>query len=221
MASILHLVDLDMVQNSILNAAFQPLAVAPSTPVLAQTYFDTTIKSLRIWDGSQWINMGPENFLASSTYSDVTKILTLTLTDGSNVTVDLSNLEELFVLGVVDTQSIDLTLTGNGLGATPWSVTGDVKVSVTAGNILTSTANGLYVPTPTTPTTSYAATVTLSSPLGWVTVNHALNTTDVIVQVYRVSSNALVTVATEVVDANNIRVSANGASASYRVKVQK
>lgn len=47
---------------------------------------------------------------------------------------------------VTDTSSIDFTSSGSGTAASPFNVTGTVKVSATANNRLTTNADGLYVP---------------------------------------------------------------------------
>lgn len=52
------------------------------------------------------------------------------------------------VIGVVDTNCLNLTVTEPTPGT--FSLTGNPIVSVTAGNILSCTGNGLYVPTPAT-----------------------------------------------------------------------
>lgn len=48
------LTNIDLNKNLLLNGAIQSLATAPSNPVLGQIYFDTTIGSLRQYNGSAW-----------------------------------------------------------------------------------------------------------------------------------------------------------------------
>lgn len=43
-------------QNQIQNVAMEPLNLAPLSPVVGQTYFDTVLKTLRTWDGEKWIS---------------------------------------------------------------------------------------------------------------------------------------------------------------------
>ena len=54
MASIPFLADIDLAKNALLNASVQPLAVAPSDPVVGQVYFDTALTKLRVWTGTEW-----------------------------------------------------------------------------------------------------------------------------------------------------------------------
>jgi len=60
MAAIKHLVNLDMSKNQLLNAVVQNLAVAPSSPVEGQIYWDTAVDSLFVWNAqsSAWIDLG-------------------------------------------------------------------------------------------------------------------------------------------------------------------
>lgn len=57
MASKKYIVDLDMSQQQIMNAAFQTLPTAPSSPTLAQHYVDTTLGQFRMWYGGGWVNL--------------------------------------------------------------------------------------------------------------------------------------------------------------------
>lgn len=43
-------------QNQVQNVAMEPLNLAPLSPVVGQTYFDTVLKTLRTWDGEKWIS---------------------------------------------------------------------------------------------------------------------------------------------------------------------
>ena len=45
-------------QNQIQSVAMEPLNLAPLSPVVGQTYFDTVLKTLRTWDGEKWISSG-------------------------------------------------------------------------------------------------------------------------------------------------------------------
>src|ERR1041385_1610130 len=45
---------LDMHQNEVRNLRLQTLASAPSSPVVGQAYYDTTLTVARVWDGSAW-----------------------------------------------------------------------------------------------------------------------------------------------------------------------
>lgn len=48
------LTNIDLTKNQLLNASIQHLATAPSSPVVGQVYFDTTLSALRQFNGSAW-----------------------------------------------------------------------------------------------------------------------------------------------------------------------
>lgn len=63
-------VDIDLMGNEIKNFLIHRLSTAPANPVAGQMYYDTTIKKIRYWDGTEWINgskLIPENKVADTT----------------------------------------------------------------------------------------------------------------------------------------------------------
>lgn len=50
--------ELDLNQNSLINAALDNLATTPATPVAGQIYFDTTLGVARVWNGAAWAAAG-------------------------------------------------------------------------------------------------------------------------------------------------------------------
>lgn len=88
------------------------------------------------------VNTPKENFLKAAAYDPETHDLTLTLTDDTEVTVNLEELIDVYT--VADTDSVDMTITGNEIKA-------DVKISTEEGNALivkTGEKAGLYVSVP-------------------------------------------------------------------------
>lgn len=84
MANKKFIVDIDLLKNQILNAAFQNLVSAPSAPVNGQFYWDTTDTTAYIWDGTQWVD-----FLGSvSSLSGLTDTTITAVTAGEIITWD-------------------------------------------------------------------------------------------------------------------------------------
>jgi hypothetical protein len=48
---------LDLSKNRLLNIVLHPLASAPTSPIAAQIYYNTTSKALMLYDGSAWQNV--------------------------------------------------------------------------------------------------------------------------------------------------------------------
>jgi hypothetical protein len=53
----LHLTPIDLNQNELRNATVQVLSSAPGSPVAGQVYYDSTIKSVREYNGTAWRNL--------------------------------------------------------------------------------------------------------------------------------------------------------------------
>lgn len=95
MASIKHLVDLDLNKNQLLNTVVQNLAVAPGSPADGQIYWDTADDTLYVWsvDGNTWIDLGSDGITNLSytagvsngvVTSDTGTDATIPLADGTN-----------------------------------------------------------------------------------------------------------------------------------------
>ena len=86
---------LDFHQFELQNAVVQNLAAAPTSPapVAGQIYYDTVLDKLRIYTGAAWLTMpdgtGANDFLTGLAFNTGNGILTATIPNQSNVTVDL------------------------------------------------------------------------------------------------------------------------------------
>jgi len=79
-----HLVNLDMVLNSILNLVLQKLAADPGTPTQGRIYYNTTSDTIRYADGSSW-----NDFAAAMTGADILTALLGVDGAGSGLDADL------------------------------------------------------------------------------------------------------------------------------------
>ncbi|MCB1712992.1 MAG: hypothetical protein KDH96_11105, partial [Candidatus Riesia sp.] len=91
------------------------------------------------------LNIGVENFLSAANYNNTLHQLTLTLTNGSSFIVDLSDLVDEFSVDVLDSSSINYSISGTGTSVDPFIIGGSVTLSEDAGNGLEIRADGLYV----------------------------------------------------------------------------
>lgn len=90
------LINIDLSQNQLLNAAIQNLSAAPSTPVPGQIYFNTVDARIYFWDGIAWIDISGDlrsviggNGL-TSTYTPDGDEVTLDV-NVDNVTIEISS----------------------------------------------------------------------------------------------------------------------------------
>jgi hypothetical protein len=99
---------LDANRYEILNAIVQVLAIAPTNPAPSpgQIYYDSTINSLRFWDGTEWVNAATTGSGqgASSLSGEATGLIS-----GTNIQVTLNNSAVVAKL----LTSLDTNLTGD------------------------------------------------------------------------------------------------------------
>ena len=148
----------DLNQNQLDNAVIQNLATAPGSPEAGQIYFDTNQDKLRVWDGAAWLtipdgNSTANDFLTGLAFNTGDGVLTGTVSNQSNVTVDLDGRYALSsAIPTVNNGTLTMT-TGTGLdgaatfsanqaGASDFAVTLDLT-EITLGAGLDSTATGL------------------------------------------------------------------------------
>lgn len=85
------IVNVDFNKNQILNAAIQPLAVAPTSGVIGQVYYNTVEKALYQHDGEKWAKVGVVYNQATATGAVITGLGndgTVTTTDVVDLTLD-------------------------------------------------------------------------------------------------------------------------------------
>lgn len=73
----IHKTDIDLNKNQILNARLQNIAITPSSPVVGQIIYNTTLNAPLVWNGTNWISLfGSSNiYNTDGTFSGNRKIL--------------------------------------------------------------------------------------------------------------------------------------------------
>ena len=61
--------DIDLKNNKIKNGGFDALASAPTSPFTGQSYFDTTLGTERVWNGSTWLAKSSTGATGVSVYA--------------------------------------------------------------------------------------------------------------------------------------------------------
>lgn len=188
-------------QNEVQNLVLQNLAVAPSSPKEGFTYYDTTLKKVRNWNGEQWISGG----------SDAPARVVGTVGEGGTVT-DLPTSS----VGVGDTYVVVKA-------GTYASQAAKVKDMFIANS---SAPTWLYVPSGDDGNVyKYSVNNPVLTGSGGVsewTVTHNLDNQYPIVQVYEVESGEMVLADVEAVSENELKIKINAASVeadTYKVVV--
>ena len=112
--------NINLNKNELQNAVIQNLGTAPASPVEGQIYYDSTVgdKKLYFYNGTAWLGVpdtsGSNDFLTGLSFATGTGILTATVSNQSDVTVDLDGRYAL--TSAIPTVG-DGTLTVQGTGA--------------------------------------------------------------------------------------------------------
>jgi hypothetical protein len=134
--------NIDLTQNELQNAAIQNLGSAPASPVSGQIYFDTNLDKLRVWNGSAWLTMpdgtGANDFLDGLSFNTGTGVLTASVSNQSDVTVDLDGRYALTsAIPTVGDGTLTVQGTGvlGGTGTFTANQAGNTTISVTHDNV--------------------------------------------------------------------------------------
>lgn len=102
----IHKTDIDLNKNQILNARLQNIATTPSSPVIGQIIYNTTLNAPLVWNGTNWISLfGSSNiYNTDGTFSGNRKIL---MHGSAN--------SNYFVIRNSDDSRDLLRITGNGI----------------------------------------------------------------------------------------------------------
>ena len=127
--------NIDLNKKELQNAVIQNLATAPGSPLAGQIYFNTTDDKLYFYDGSTWQELPDGNttandFLTALSFNTGTGVLTGTVSNQTNPTVDLDGRYALSssigngTLTMATTAGLDgsATFTANQAGNTTFTV---------------------------------------------------------------------------------------------------
>jgi hypothetical protein len=146
---------LDLNQFELQNAVVQNLAAAPTSPapIAGQIYYDTVLDKLRIYNGAAWLTMpdgtGANDFLDGLSFNTGTGVLTASVSNQADVTVDLDGRYALtssiptvnnggLTLATADGLDGDATFTANQSGNSTFTVSLDFN-ELPAGGTLVAT----------------------------------------------------------------------------------
>lgn len=126
------LVDLDLAKNSLNNARIQNLAADPSSPVVGQTYFNTTSNKLRTFNGTTWDEYG------TSTANGTVTSVSVVSANGFAGTVATPSTTPAITL----TTSVNGLVKGNGTALSAAAAGTDYQAAITATGLLKGAGAG-------------------------------------------------------------------------------
>ncbi len=151
----LFLTSIDLNGNELQNVVLQVLAADPVTNVSeGRIYANSTTNKLRVYNGAAWRD------LYASITDNANGTFSFVGSDGATVAFDAAQATKV---AVTDGSTVDLTLTGNGSTASPYTLTAESILDPAAGNLLSSSVAGLKASIVTDSTLTGAGTT--GSPL--------------------------------------------------------
>ena len=113
-----YLVNINLNKNELRNAALQNLAVAPSSPVEGQIYYNTVDDTIYFWDGVQWQGIGGDITSVSGTYPIQTAYGVGPTANSGDVTVSIApaTATQSGSLSAADKLKLDSATSSNVIG---------------------------------------------------------------------------------------------------------
>jgi len=159
-------------QKELQNAVIQNLGTAPTSPLEGQIYYDTDVDKLKLYTAGGWLtipdgNTAANDFLTGLAFDDSNGILTATVSNQSDVTVDLDGRYAL-ASAIPSVGDGTLTVQGSGVlggtGTFTANQTGNTTISVTHDSVTrtdtTSAVSGNSFPVIDTITTDVHGHIT-------------------------------------------------------------
>ena len=135
------LVDLNLNQNEIQNGVIQNLASDPAEGLKGQIYFNTAVNKLRVYNGTEWINLEKGTGTVTSVGISNTTDGSLTITGTPVTTSGTINIEHTNTVDAKTTSGIyPITFDGNGHITGAGAALGNVSSS--AAGLLPAFASG-------------------------------------------------------------------------------
>ena len=163
--------NINLNKNELQNAVIQNLGTAPASPVEGQIYYDSTAgdKKLYFYNGTAWLGLpdtsGSNDFLTGLSFATGTGILTATIPNQSDVTVDLDGRYALTsAIPTVGDGTLTVQGTGvlGGTGTFTANQSGNTTISVTHDTLGTAGVYA-YPSSVTTNSTGHITSITAGS----------------------------------------------------------
>jgi hypothetical protein len=159
MASIKHLVDLDLNKNQLLNVVVQNLATAPSSPADGQIYWDTVADSLFVYNlsGTTWIDLGSSG-VTNLSYTAGASNGVVTSSTGSDATIPLAGGGNAGLM-----TAAEKTVVGNQSGTNTGDNATNSQYSGLVSNVSTNLSEGTTTTTTVNVNSSDGTNATLAA----------------------------------------------------------